>query len=154
MKPNRPLHNRYAIRKFLYAASVAAWICVLAAASAFSDYSITELPTLGGASLAQRINDKGQIVGESALFEGPSHAALWYQGTVVDLGTLGGEASIANDINNRGQVTGFSQVASGATRAFLWQNGMMVNIGTLGTAATFAFGINQKTEIAGFARVG
>ena len=153
MKPSPPLENQFDIKKSFYAPLVVACVLLLAAASAFSEYSITELPPLGGGSLAQRINDKGQIVGES-LFEGPPHASLWYQGAVIDLGTLGGEVSIANDINNRGQITGYSQVASGATRAFLWENGVMMNIGTLGTAATFAFGINQNTEIAGFSRVG
>lgn len=153
MKPNPLLDNQLEIKKLLHAPSVVACILFLTAASAFSQYSITELPPLGGGNLAQRINDKGQIVGES-LFDGPPHAALWYQGAVIDLGTLGGEVSIANDINNRGQITGFSQIASGATRAFLWENGVMANIGTLGTAATFAFGINQNTEIAGYSRVG
>jgi probable HAF family extracellular repeat protein len=103
----------FEMKRLYYIRSVVACILLLAAASAFSEYSITELPTLGEASLAQRINDRGQIVGESFLFDGPPHAALWYQGTVIDLGTLGGDTSIANDINNRGQITGYSQVASG-----------------------------------------
>src|SRR4029453_11370728 len=110
----------FEMKRLLYVPSAVPCMLLLAAASAFAEYSITELPTLGEASLAQRINDKGQIVGESFLPAGPPHAALWYQGTVIDLGTLGGEVSIANDINNRGQVTGNSQVASGAFRAFLW----------------------------------
>src|SRR5688500_4607843 len=124
------------MKRLLVFAVALVGIATLTQAS-YSQYTVQTLPTLGGASLAQRINDRGQIVGERFLFEGPPHAALWYKGTVTDLGTLGGDTSIANDINNRGQITGYSQTATGAIRSFLWQDGVMTNIGTFGAAATF-----------------
>ena len=62
----------------------------------------TDLGTLGGASLAYAINDRGQIVGDSSTGEDDDHAFLWEKGTMTDLG------NVATDgltwINNRGQV--------------------------------------------------
>ena len=49
------------------------------------------LGTLGGNySHAQDINEKGQIVGISETLTGDRHAFLWQNGSMIDLGTLGG----------------------------------------------------------------
>ena len=65
---------------------------------------------------------KGQVVGEGSIpFSSyHMHAFLWKDGTMTDLGTLGGATSWAYGINNRGQVVGYSETASGEMRAFLW----------------------------------
>ena len=52
-----------------------------------SAYRVTDLGTLAGApdSTAMGVNDRGDVVGQSG-----SHAVLWRNGSIVDLGTLGG----------------------------------------------------------------
>ena len=81
---------------------------------------------------------------------GNDRAALFQNGSIVDLGTLGGSAtSIALAINNVGQVVGgsffiTSPPSSGEYHAFLYKSGVMNDIGN-GIAA----GINDNGEVVG-----
>ena len=80
------------------------------------------------------------------------HPFLWDNGTMTDLGSLGGTHAKAQCINNRGQVIGWSNLASDAIKhAFLWQNGRMQDLGTLGGRLSEAWWINDSGEIAGSA---
>jgi probable HAF family extracellular repeat protein len=114
------------------------------------------------------INDKGQAVGMSGTcantqLPGPAasaHAVLWENGTVTDLGNLGGTANpallgvgnAALAINNRGQVVGTSALAGNTTHhAFLWtgETGMR-DLGTLpGDIVSAGLGINNRGEVIG-----
>ncbi|MBE9125979.1 MULTISPECIES: PEP-CTERM sorting domain-containing protein [unclassified Coleofasciculus] len=102
------------------------------------------------------INDSGQIVGRSEVnspdffgFDYPSHAFLWENGTMTDLGTFGGVSSSAFGINNRGQVVGSVENKSGEERAFLWQDGVVTDLGTLGGSTSVAVRINDSGQIVG-----
>jgi probable HAF family extracellular repeat protein len=69
---------------------------------------------------AAGINIHGQVVGQSATTAGASHAFLWEEGHMRDLGTLGGAYSSAAAINDHGQIVGESLTADGAYHAALW----------------------------------
>ena len=95
---------------------------------------MVDLGTLGGdSSVAEAVNDFGQVVGASDISGGAHHAFLWtLAGGMIDLGTLGGDFSGTVAVNDRGQVIGSSTTPSGQTHAFLWtQSGGMIDLGTL-----------------------
>ncbi len=136
---------------------------------------IVDLGTLGGSfSVAFALNDRGMAAGAAtntildpdsfgeALIGFPSstqwHAALWQNGSIQDLGTLGdGPASVANFVNERGQVAGNSYTNSipgvygiPTLHPFLWENGQMVDLGSLGGVYANANGLNNRGQVAGF----
>lgn len=133
------------------------------------DGSVHDLGTLGGTAnpdllignIAFAINNRGQVVGASALPGNQVlHAFLWSaENGIQDLGTLPGDDNSAGlDINNRGDVVGGSihgTVASGSPRAFLWHKGKIHDLNTLIPKDSplyllTAFGINDDGEISGF----
>jgi probable HAF family extracellular repeat protein len=123
----------------------------------------TELPELFGAdySSATAVNERGQIVGELGAYTSPTnkstlwkHAIVWQQGTIVDLGTLGGRRAIVAAISERGQVVGWSQPKrsydGGPFHAFVWEAGKMVDLGPYtGAGRMTAVGINERNQIIG-----
>ena len=96
--------------------------------------SMVDLGTFGGASAATDINDSGQVVGWSYTnpdysfdnpfpYDGPRRAFLsdgsGLPGSMIDLGTFGGEKSEAVAINNSGQIVGWTETEDGTKHAFL-----------------------------------
>ena len=123
----------------------------------------------GNESWATSINDWGQVAGYAAnttpdpyaqdFSPYPSatqwRAAIWQNGSVRDLGTLGGPDSMAAFVNDRGQVAGESFTNSTANPAnggfptmdpFLWQNGVMHDLGTLGGTFGYTNWMNSRGE--------
>ena len=111
-----------------------------------------------GASFANAINDRGDVVGSSsALPDSSFHAFLWRHkdGQMQDLGTLPPHMqSSAQGINFWGRVVGTNDYSQ---RAFLWSpvNQKMRGLGSLGDNATGsgASAISNLGHIVGFSIV-
>jgi len=150
--------------------------CGLLIASQQSQYTITDLPSLGGQNnRANSINNRDWLAGYSNLSGNQMrHAALWRDGALTDLGTLGGpnSATTWSVKANSGIVAGISQTSTpdplgeawssaafypGATGTgyinlgFVWENGTMRGLPTLGGNNGFATGANSRGQIVGWA---
>lgn len=127
---------------------------------------IQQLPTYSGDpdGSATGINDKDQVIGISGICQNAVgnqsaiHALLWQNGTVTNLGNLGGYAwNTPMALNNHGQIVGFSDLpgdqhgANPNFHAFLWtQSHGIQDLGTLpGDAISEALGINDQGQIVG-----
>ena len=84
----------------------------------------------GSGSFARAINDRGQIVGFGRI-EDDTHAFLYENGKMNDLGTLGKDPSNANSINNAGEIVGASAIKGGRRHACLWRDGKPLDLNLL-----------------------
>ena len=119
--------------------------------SAIADpfYTITFLPDWMSPSA---INNAGQMTGVMRV-PGGSHAFLYTNGEVRDLGTFGGTRSFGYGMSDNGMVTGDATPASDPTsRAFLYANGAMRDLGTLpGGSSSIGLSINNFGQVTGSA---
>ena len=137
------------------------------AAAATSTYTETNMGSLGGGFTdATAINASGQVTGYSALakqiqvpcppqqygqpkkcFEPIEHAFLYSNGTMTDLGTLGGTGSEGLAINDSGEVVGVTQTKAGTSESFVWNGRTMTALAPL--SQFYPHGINDSGQIAG-----
>jgi probable HAF family extracellular repeat protein len=142
-------------------------------AALWKNGEVIDLGTLGGnGASSNAINNRGQIFG-GALNTIPDadpffpffvpgatqvHAVLWENGSIRDLGTLGGTDSVAHQANDLGQAMGISFTDSTVhtstglptTHPFLWEQGRMHDVGSLGGSFSQGFGVNSRGEVVGF----
>jgi probable HAF family extracellular repeat protein len=139
-------------------------------------YQVTNLASLGGTiSRGNSINNRSWVSGYSNLSGNQSrHASLWRNGSLSDLGTLGGpNSSVAWPVkNNIGLIAGIAQTDTpdplgeawscsaffpGATATgptclgFIWRSGVMSALPTLGGNNGFATGANNHGQVVGWA---
>ena len=148
-------------------------------ARARTQYQVSNLPGLGGTSNGgNSINDQTWVSGYSRLPDRNRHAALWRNGVLSDLGTLGGPNSSVtwNVKNTAGIIVGISQTAdpqllgeSWSSAAFystpnnvgfinlgfVWQNNQMRGLPNFpGGNNGFATGANNLGQVVGWAENG
>jgi probable HAF family extracellular repeat protein len=140
-------------------------------------YQVSNLASLGGTSSGgNSINDQSWVAGYSRLPDNLSrHAALWQNGSITDLGTLGGPNSSVtwNVKNTEGIIVGISQTAdleplgefwSSAAfygppnnvgfinLGFVWEQGEMRGLPNFpGGNNGFATGANNLGQVVGWA---
>ena len=106
------------------------FICLtVMAASTFSlaqsSYSVTDLGSLSsnGYTVANGVNATGQVTGASGSTRtNTSDVILYSDGTLTNLGTLGGTSGLGLGINRLGQVAGIAKF-HGAYRGFFTSGG-------------------------------
>lgn len=114
-----------------------------------------QLP-IGPSTVANDINQNSQITGwmGNAPFI-DSHAFIWDDGNVIDLGVIpGGFSAEGKAINNHGDVAvlglTFNDNKEVIVRSFLWRDGLWIDIGVLpGFDETLAVDLNDAGEVTG-----
>ena len=144
-----------------------------------TQYQVSNLPGLGGTSNGgNSINDQTWVSGYARLLDRNRHAALWRNGVLSDLGTLGGPNSSVtwNVKNTAGIIVGISQTAdpqllgeSWSSAAFysppnnvgyinlgfVWQNNQLRGLPNFpGGNNGFATGANNLGQVVGWAENG
>jgi probable HAF family extracellular repeat protein/YD repeat-containing protein len=106
---------------------------------------------IGDSSDAVALNDAGQAIGKMETPYG-THAFIWQNGTMTDLGTLAGESgsfSTANAINDSGIVAGRSKDSTGKQHAAIWINRIIKSLALESESYSNASSINNRNQVAG-----
>jgi probable HAF family extracellular repeat protein len=154
---------------------------LLAQSTAAQQYQVSYLDDLGGSSRGSSINNQRWVAGFSLLTGNQNrHATLWRDGSILDLGTLGGSDKNSSVVwpvkNNRGIIAGISQTDapeplgenwscsaffSGPKRfgytclGFAWESGVKRELLPLpGGHNSFATGADNTGQVVGWAENG
>ncbi|MBU1691443.1 MAG: PEP-CTERM sorting domain-containing protein [Gammaproteobacteria bacterium] len=140
-------------------------------AFSYDNGSMIDLGTLGwDSSAAYDINNSGQVVGivssstynaDQHVYINTAHAFLYSNGSMIDLGTLGGTNSWAGGINDSGQAVGWADTTDGASHAVLYSGNTLTDLSLLPevlnagwTSLEEARAINNKGQIVGYGFIG
>ena len=135
-------------------------------------YTIRDLGTLPGGTFSQAgaVTSYGLAAGVSTVSDGTQHAALWFEGLKLDIGThgLGGSNSGAFGVNQWIEVAGqaetkaidpnnenFCGYGTGSKcQPFLWRGGITTKLSLLGGNNGTVGNVNNRGDVAGIAETG
>jgi probable HAF family extracellular repeat protein len=112
----------------------------------WQDGVMTALSTPGFDSVANAINDQGQVVGAYQADDG-AHAFLWQEGVLTDLGAGG-----ATGINDKGQIVGWRQIDPQTFVACIRSGGRVTDLPVVPGSSTNAEAINNAGWVIGHGR--
>jgi len=144
------------VRKSAFSAVLAVVsLCTSAAHSAAQTYTVTDLGTISGNSVSRgyALNNAGAVTGTSYT-PTAAIAALFSNGKVTNISTLGSNVSVGTAINGSAEIVGWNDFYSNPNfnpQAFLYSNGRMTSINSPSVfpSGTEAFGINDSGEVVG-----
>ena len=100
------------------------------------------------------VNDRGEMVGVAVYGDSTSRAVVISpDGTLNNLGSLGGDVAIAYDRNRENVVVGMSSDDRKRYQAFTWKDGEMTHI-PISAEHSEAFSVNDRGEVAGALVIG
>lgn len=146
--------NRQSFTKYstIILVVIALFLCAVAARAQVR-YTVTDLGSLqgpDGSSFATGINNRGEVTANSITRDGTIESAVWQNGKLKRLPTLGGLSSNANGINASGQIAGKADLKGDQiSHAVLWGKKGIADPGTLGGDNSEAIAINDKHQIVG-----
>jgi len=132
-------------RNFLLALLIAPLFSAVLPAHAVPRYTITALPA---GTTANGINNAGQIVGDMTV-AGGQRGFVWSNGTMVQIGTLGGPSSSGRAINRHGNVAGYADRANGDQLAYSYAGATLSPLNVFGSTYSYGSAINDAGHIAG-----
>jgi probable HAF family extracellular repeat protein len=134
---------------------------------AAQQYTLTDLGTLGGTfSSGEGISNKGWVDGLSTLpGDTITHAFLWQDSVMTDLGTPGLNSLMAYPFNERGEAAIHAETSTSdplgedfcgfgthlVCPPFVWQRGELTQLPTLGGTNGHANQVNNRGEVGGVA---
>ena len=144
---------KVSLGRWLPAVAVALALAPLHSMAQPAGYTIIDLGTLGGSSSsASHLNNSGQVAGTSRSAGSDfTHAFLYSNGVMRDLGAPRDAHSFATGINASGQVSVMTNTVSApfTSGAFMYSNGALRALGTPGDNFVAARGINDLGQVTG-----